>query len=73
MQIRNLVGQLVTKKVTKVLKNELLALVNCTGWEAERFMFVCLMQHIELKEIKEKTTTQKVSLLGQLLTEISTR
>jgi hypothetical protein len=47
--------------------------VNCTGWEAERFMFVCLMQHIELKEIKEKTTTQKVSLLGQLLTEISTR
>jgi hypothetical protein len=29
MQIRNLVGQLVTKKVTKVLKNELLAVLDC--------------------------------------------
>lgn len=36
-------------------------------------MFVSLMQQIELKEIKEKATVQKVTLLGQLLAEISPR
>lgn len=42
-------------------------LVNNSGWEAEKFMFICLLQQIELKEIKEKATLPKVTLLAQLL------
>lgn len=48
-------------------------LVNANGWEAEKFMFVCLLQHIDLKEIKEKGTLQKVTLLANLLGDMCGR
>jgi CCR4-NOT transcription complex subunit 1 len=80
MQIRSIVSSLALKKVTKGVKNELLQvvvllmqLVNANGWEAEKFMFLCLLQHIDLKEIKEKGTLQKVALLGELLGTFSPR
>ena len=53
-QVKILVQEMTNKKLMRSSKHELSQIISVLGWEGEKFLFLTLLENLDLKEGKDK-------------------